>query len=90
MMLSAIEWFAPLLVGVFFTPLGILKVYGLCKGYEGGPGLSFWEKLRAGSCPEEHFRLPNRLRIPFYVLFSLFILGVGLYGLGKSFVVLSS
>ena len=87
MISSQSEQIISLSMGLLFTLLGGLKAYGLCKGYEGGPGKGFWEKLRAGSCPEGHCRLPNRLRKPFYVMLSLFFLGFGLYCLGVFFTI---
>ena len=70
-----------LFVGLLFTSVGCLKLYGFWKGYEGGPGKSFWQKLRAGTCPEGHCRLPRRIRKPFYLSFSLLFLAFGLYSL---------
>jgi len=84
------ERLIPLFLGLLFTLVGGLKVYGLCMGYEGGPGKSLWEKIRAGSCPEGHCRLPNRWRMPFYVLLSLTFLGFGLYCLGAFFIAVFS
>ena len=75
------EWAVPLFLGVFCTLFGALKLYGFFKGYEGGPGRSAWERLRAGACAEEHCRLPSRVRKPFYlVLWSCFLV-LGLCGL---------
>ncbi len=70
---------ALLFQGVLFTFLGGLKLYGLFRGYEGGPGKSLWERLRAGTCPEGHCRLPSRIRKPFYLMFALFFLVTGLF-----------
>ena len=90
MMASSIESLIPLFLGVCFTSLGGLKLYGLYKGYEGGPGLPVWERLRAGSCAERHCRLPKRARIPFFLLLSLLFLGFGLFCLVKFFFILFS
>jgi hypothetical protein len=35
-MLTFADWFVPAVIGVTFTLLGCLKLYGLCKGIEGG------------------------------------------------------
>lgn len=35
----------PLTVGIMFTTLGCLKIYGLLKGIEGGADKSFSERL---------------------------------------------
>ncbi len=86
MMLSSFEWLVPLFTGLLFSFLGVLKLYGLCKGYEGGPRKTIWEKLRAGSCAEEHCRLPKRLRLPLFLLLSLLFLGFGLYCLSEFFI----
>ncbi|MCC6694948.1 MAG: hypothetical protein IT365_04865 [Candidatus Hydrogenedentes bacterium] len=74
-----------LCAGLLFTFLGGLKLYGIYKGYEGGPHKRFWERLRAGSCAEGHCRLPAQWRIPFYLLLDLLFLGFGLYLLWGAF-----
>ena len=38
---SQSEQMISLSMGLLFTLLGSLKAYGLCKGYEGGPGKGF-------------------------------------------------
>lgn len=43
-------WFPPLAAGVVFTSLGIAKVYGRCRGIEGGGGKP-WQARACGSCP---------------------------------------
>jgi len=86
---SSSGWLVPLLLGVSFTFLGGLKLYGLCRGYEGGPHKSRWERLRAGACLEEHCRLPKQLRVPFYLLLWLLFLGLGLYCLFRWYTIVS-
>jgi hypothetical protein len=44
-MISFIDWFIPALIGVQFTLLGSLKLYGLCKGVVGGADKPFVTKL---------------------------------------------
>jgi len=83
-MASNSEWLLLLCGGLCFTFVGGLKLYGMYKGYEGGPRKRFWERLRAGSCAEEHCRLPARWRIPFYLLANLLFFGVGLYFLWEA------
>jgi hypothetical protein len=83
-------WLLLLCGGLCFTFVGGLKLYGIYKGYESGPRKPFWERLRAGSCAEEHCRLPARWRIPFYLLANLLFLGVGLYFLWEAFTTITS
>jgi len=88
-MASSFEWIVPLFLGLCFMFLGGLRLYGFCMGYEGGPQKSLWERLCAGTCPEEHCKLPQRLRIPFYLLLCSLFLGLGLYCLMGFWVVVS-
>ena len=44
-MISFIDWFVPALVGMTFTLLGSLKLYGLAKGVVGGADKPFATKL---------------------------------------------
>jgi protein-S-isoprenylcysteine O-methyltransferase Ste14 len=75
-----------LVIGLLFTFLGGLKLYGFCRGYEGGPGLPFWVRLRAGSCAEGHCKLPALVRKPFYLSLWLLWLAVGLFSLTWFFI----
>jgi hypothetical protein len=38
-------WFPPALVGITFTLLGLIKLYGLLRGIEGGGGKPFTQRL---------------------------------------------
>jgi hypothetical protein len=49
-MVSFFTWFPPLLTGALFSALGVAKVYGRCKGIEGGGGKP-WTQRACGSCP---------------------------------------
>jgi hypothetical protein len=44
-MISFIDWFIPALIGVQFTLLGSLKLYGLSRGIVGGADKPFVTKL---------------------------------------------
>jgi hypothetical protein len=44
-MISFIDWFIPALIGVTFTLLGFLKLYGLSRGVVGGADKPFVTKL---------------------------------------------
>jgi hypothetical protein len=44
-MISIADWFAPALIGVTFTLLGSLKLYGLSQGIVGGADKPFVTKL---------------------------------------------
>jgi hypothetical protein len=44
-MISMIAWFIPALIGVQFTVLGSLKLYGLWKGVVGGADKPLVTKL---------------------------------------------
>ncbi len=44
-MISLVDWFVPLLIGVMFTLLGSLKLYGLGKRIVGGADKPFVIKL---------------------------------------------
>jgi hypothetical protein len=39
------EWFPPALVGTIFTLVGVLKLYGLVRGIEGGQGKPIGQRL---------------------------------------------
>jgi hypothetical protein len=43
--MRALDAFPPLLIGVLFTVLGCLKVYGVTRGMVGGGGKPLWERL---------------------------------------------
>lgn len=40
-----LNWFIPCLIGVQFTVLGLLKIYGLWRGVVGGAGKPFATRL---------------------------------------------
>ena len=82
-------WLPPLLIGLSFATLGGIKLYGLFRGYEGGPGRSSWERLRAGSCAGEHCRVGSRWRMPLYLANVIVMLGVGIYGLWRFAIVVA-
>jgi hypothetical protein len=44
-MISFTDWFVPALIGVTFTLLGSLKLYGLCTGVVGGADKPFVSQL---------------------------------------------
>jgi hypothetical protein len=44
-MISFADWFIPALIGVQFTLLGSVKLYGLCRGIVGGANKPFVMKL---------------------------------------------
>jgi hypothetical protein len=44
-MISFTDWFIPALIGMTFTLLGSLKLYGLSRGVVGGADKSFATKL---------------------------------------------
>jgi hypothetical protein len=44
-MTAFINWFVPALIGVTFTLLGSLKLYGLCWGVVGGADKPFMTQL---------------------------------------------
>jgi hypothetical protein len=44
-MISIINWLIPAWIGVQFTLLGALKLYGLCRGVVGGADKPFIVKL---------------------------------------------
>jgi len=71
--LTFTDWFPALFVGIFFTAFGLLKLYGLSRGIEGGAGKPFRQKL-LGTCPGWQSRT---LRLGFPLL----LLGIGLFSL---------
>jgi hypothetical protein len=40
-----IDWFVPALIGLMFTLMGSLKLYGLCRGVVGGADKPFVTRL---------------------------------------------
>jgi hypothetical protein len=44
-MISFINWFIPAFIGVQFTVIGLLKLYGLRKGIVGGADKPFFTRL---------------------------------------------
>lgn len=44
-MISFADWFVPLVLGLWFTLFGSLKLYGLWKGVVGGADKPFLTKL---------------------------------------------
>ena len=44
-MISFADWFIPALIGVQFTLLGLVKLYGLSRGIVGGADKPFVTKL---------------------------------------------
>lgn len=49
-MVGFADWFPPATVGGMFTIFGLLKVYGLFRGIEGGGCKPLTERV-CGSCP---------------------------------------
>lgn len=76
---GVVAWLAPAMVGVLFTTLGLLKVYGWKKGIVGGAGKAASCRL-LGRCPS----WSKQVNIGFMVLF----LGVGVVNLGICLVTL--
>jgi hypothetical protein len=82
-MLSVSDWLPLAAIGATFTLLGVLKVYGRCRGIVGGGGKP-WDTRLCGSCPT--FSRP--LNIAMIVLFlviglsALVMLGMLLIGGG--------
>ena len=66
------EWIPPASVGVAFTTIGLLKVYGFSKGVVGGGGKPISCRL-LGRCPS--------WSKPLHLVFVLFFLGVGVANL---------
>lgn len=52
------EWLPPLAVGVMFTSIAMLKFYALARGIEGGPGKTWWQRMR-GTCPKDNCIVPG-------------------------------
>jgi hypothetical protein len=50
MILASIDWLPPALVGGTFTIFGLLKVYGLATGIQGGGCKPLGQRL-CGTCP---------------------------------------
>jgi hypothetical protein len=44
-MVDFIAWFPPLFVGLLFTAMGALKLYGLARGVVGGGDKPFGQRL---------------------------------------------
>jgi hypothetical protein len=72
-MIALPDWFPPAVVGVTFTTVGLLKVYGFRKGIVGGGGKPVSCRL-LGRCPS----WSRQLNILFIVVF----LGIGVVNLG--------
>lgn len=49
-MVGFVDWFPPAMVGGMFAVFGLLKVYGLFRGIQGGGGKPLAERV-CGSCP---------------------------------------
>jgi hypothetical protein len=71
-MITFPEWLPPSAIGATFTTIGLLKVYGLCKGVVGGGGKPISCRL-LGRCPT--------WSRPLHIVFVLFFLGVGVVNL---------
>ena len=72
-MITLPDWFPPAIVGGTFTTLGVLKVYGIKKGFVGGGGKPFSCRLR-GSCPSWSRR--------YNVIIAVVLLTLGIGSLG--------
>ncbi len=74
-MLSLADWLPPLVVGITFTLLGAVKMYGALRGIEGGCDKPLGQKL-CGTCPSW---TSGYLRLGLPLLF----LTIGLYELSQ-------
>jgi hypothetical protein len=72
-------WFSNAVVGGVFTLVGVVKIYGLCRGIIGGRDKPFFQ-YACGTCPTWMGRT-WRGRILRYGLPFLF-LGIGIFNLG--------
>jgi hypothetical protein len=72
-MTTPVDRFSYALVGIMFTTLGLLKVYGWKKGFVGGGGKPVSCRL-LGRCPS----WSKQINFSMIVLF----LGIGLWNLG--------
>lgn len=72
-MISLHEWLPPAVVGITFTTMGCLKVFGWTKGIVGGGGKSVACRLY-GRCPS----WSKQVNIAFIVL----LFAIGLWNLG--------
>jgi hypothetical protein len=72
-MIPFTDWFPPAVIGVIFTVLGCLKVYGWKKGIIGGGGKPAACRLY-GRCPS----WSRQFNIGFIIL--LFVIGLGNLG----------
>ncbi len=72
-MIALSDWLPPALAGAVFTTLGLLKVYGLTRGIQGG-GCKPAAQRACGSCPS----WSRRLNVGMVVL----VLVLGLSNLG--------
>ena len=79
MALALPYWFTPAVLGVTFTTIGLLKIYGLCRGVIGGRNKPFFQ-YAIGTCPTWMGRT-WRGRVLRYGLPFVF-LGVGLWNWG--------
>jgi hypothetical protein len=72
-MIALSDWLPPALVGVTFTTLGLLKIYGFKKGIVGGGGKPAKCRL-LGRCPSWSKQINNFVVVLF--------LAIGLVNLG--------
>ena len=67
MMIAFGDWFPLLCIGVLFTMLGLLKVYGFKHNIVGGGGKPWGTRLR-GSCPTWTKHLNVTMTVLFFVI----------------------
>jgi|GEM_PF-2926636 len=75
-MIAFADWFPLLCIGIVFTAIGLLKVYGFQLNIVGGGGKS-WGTRVCGSCPTWSKHLNVSVMVLFFVigLSALAILG---------------
>ena len=66
-MIAFADWFPLLVVGVLFTTIGLLKVYGFRHNIVGGGGKPWGTRLR-GSCPTWSKHLNVTMTVLFLVI----------------------
>jgi hypothetical protein len=76
LMIPFADWFPLLCIGITFTTIGLLKVYGFKHNIVGGGGKPWGTRLR-GSCPTWSKHLNLTVTVLFFLvgLSSLSILG---------------
>jgi hypothetical protein len=76
------EWFFPLIVGLYFTAIGLIKFYGHYKGIVGGGEKPFSTRI-LGSCPTWAKHVNTTMRY-FFLLIGLIYLAYGIWAISRS------